>query len=47
MSAPQDGELWVFAVSVPVYSPLYAKLEADLGPRLRTLVRSVESVLGV
>ncbi len=47
MSAPQDGELWVFAVSVPVYSPLYANLEADLGPRLRTLVRSVESVLGV
>ena len=47
MSAPQDGELWVFAVSVPVYGPLYAKLEADLGPRLRTLVRSVESVLGV
>lgn len=47
MSQPQDGELWVFAVSVPVYSPWYAKLETDLGPRLRTLVRSVESVLGV
>lgn len=47
MSAPQDGELWVFAVSVPVYSPWCAKLETDLGPRLRTLVRSVESVLGV
>ena len=47
MSQPQDGELWVFAVSVPVFSPLYAKLETDLGPRLRTLVRSVESVLGV
>ena len=46
MSQPQDGELWVFAVSVPVFSPLYTKLEADLGPRLRTLVRSVESVLG-
>ena len=46
MSQPQDGELWVFAVSVPVFSPLYAKLETDLGPRLRTLVRSVESVLG-
>lgn len=46
MSQPQDGELWVFAVSVPVFSPLYAKLESDLGPRLRTLVRSVESVLG-
>ena len=47
MSAPQDGELWVFAVSVPVYSPWCAKLETDLRPRLRTLVRSVESVLGV
>lgn len=46
MSQPQDGELWVFAVSVPVFSPLYTKLETDLGPRLRTLVRSVESVLG-
>jgi DNA-binding IclR family transcriptional regulator len=46
MSQLQDGELWVFAVSVPVFSPLYAKLESDLGPRLRTLVRSVQSVLG-
>nr|WP_091566868.1 helix-turn-helix domain-containing protein [Oryzisolibacter propanilivorax] len=46
MSQPQDGELWVFAVSVPVFSPMYARLETDLGPRLRTLVRSVESVLG-
>ncbi|HQQ70366.1 MAG TPA: helix-turn-helix domain-containing protein [Alicycliphilus sp.] len=47
MSQPQDGELWVCAVSVPVYSPWYAKLETDLGPRLRTLARSAESVLGV
>jgi len=47
MSQPQDGELWIFAVSVPVFSPHYSKLETDLGPRLRTLVRSVESVLGV
>ncbi len=47
MSQPQDGELWVFAVSVPVFSPLSAKLETELGPRLRTLVRSVESVLGM
>ena len=46
MSQPQDGELWVFAASVPVFSPMYARLETDLGPRLRTLVRSVESVLG-
>lgn len=47
MSQAQDGELWIFAVSVPVFSPHYSKLETDLGPRLRTLVRSVESVLGV
>lgn len=46
MSQPQDGELWVFAVSVPVFSPIYSRLESDLGPRLRTLVRTVESVLG-
>lgn len=46
MSKPQDGELWVFAVTLPVYSPLCSKLENEVGPRLRTLVRSVESVLG-
>lgn len=46
MSRPQDGELWVFAVTLPVYSPLCGKLETEVGPRLRTLVRSVESVLG-
>ncbi|MHA7599932.1 IclR family transcriptional regulator [Alicycliphilus sp. T452] len=46
MSQSQDGELWIFAVSVPVFSPLYSKLESDLGPRLRTLVRSVEAVVG-
>lgn len=46
MAQPQDGELWVFAVSVPVFSPLYTRLETDLGPRLRTLVRAAESVLG-
>jgi DNA-binding IclR family transcriptional regulator len=46
MSKPQDGELWVFAVTLPVYSPLCGKLETEVGPRLRTLVRSVESVLG-
>ncbi|HEY4664959.1 MAG TPA: helix-turn-helix domain-containing protein [Comamonas sp.] len=46
MSKPLDGELWVFAVTLPVYSPLCGKLESEVGPRLRTLVRSVESVLG-
>ncbi|WP_232476449.1 MULTISPECIES: IclR family transcriptional regulator domain-containing protein [unclassified Acidovorax] len=46
MSRPQDGELWVFAVTLPIYSPLCGKLETEVGPRLRTLVRSVESVLG-
>ncbi len=46
MSQPQDGELWIFAVSVPVFSPLATKLETELGPRLRTLVRSIETVVG-
>lgn len=46
MSRPQDGELWVFAVTLPVYSPLCSRLEAEVGPRLRTLVRSVESAIG-
>ncbi len=46
MGQPQDGELWIFAVSVPVFSPVYHRLESDLGPRLRTLVRSIETVMG-
>lgn len=46
MSKPLDGELWVFAVTLPIYSPLCGKLETEVGPRLRTLVRSVENVLG-
>ena len=46
MSQALDGELWVFAVSLPVFSPMYPRLESDLGPRLRTLVRSVEGGLG-
>ncbi len=46
MSQPIDGELWIFAVSLPVFSPLCSRLESDLGPRLRTLVRSVEGGLG-
>lgn len=46
LSQPIDGELWVFAVSLPVFSPLCSRLEHDLGPRLRTLVRSVEGGLG-
>ena len=46
MSQSIDGELWVFAVSLPVFSPWCSRLESDLGPRLRTLVRSVEGGLG-
>lgn len=46
MSQPQDGELWVFALSIPIFSPLHPRIEAELGPRLRALVLSVESVLG-
>lgn len=46
MSQPLDGELWVFALTLPIYSPLCSKLETEVGPRLLTLVRSAESVLG-
>lgn len=46
MSQAVDGEHWVFAVSLPTFSPMYERLETDLGPRLRALVRSVEGALG-
>ncbi|MFG5776249.1 IclR family transcriptional regulator [Comamonas sp. J-3] len=46
LSKPQDGEYWVFAASVPSYNPKSQQMETDIGPRLITLVRSVEAVLG-
>ena len=46
MAKPQDGEHWVFALTLPVYSPWCAKFETEVGPRLCTLVRSVEGVAG-
>jgi DNA-binding IclR family transcriptional regulator len=46
MSQPLDGERWVFALTLPAYSPLCARLETEVGPRLLTLVRSVEAVPG-
>ncbi len=46
MSQRQDGESWVFAASLPTYNPKSKALETDIGPRLITLVRSVEGVLG-
>jgi len=46
MSQPLDGELWVFALTLPIYSPLCGKLETEVGPRLLTLMRSVEGMLG-
>ena len=46
LSKPQDGEYWVFAASVPSYNPKSGEMETDIGPRLITLVRSVEAVLG-
>ncbi|MPM22359.1 HTH-type transcriptional regulator TsaQ1/TsaQ2 [bioreactor metagenome] len=46
MSQALDGEYWVFAASVPIYNPKSRELETDVGPRLTTLVRSVEGVLG-
>lgn len=46
LSLPIDGERWVIAASVPTYNPKSRELETDIGPRLITLVRSVEGVLG-
>lgn len=46
LSQPIDGEYWVFAASLPVYNPKSRELESDIGPRLLTLVRSVEGMLG-
>ena len=46
VSLPIDGERWVIAASVPTYNPKSRELETDIGPRLITLVRSVEGVLG-
>lgn len=46
LSQPIDGEYWVFAASLPTYNAKSRELETDIGPRLITLVRSVEGVLG-
>lgn len=46
MRKPLDGETWVFAASVPVFSVQGNLFETDLGPRLSTVVRSVEAALG-
>jgi len=46
MRARRDGETWIFAASVPTYSEQSKQLVDNLGPRLVTLVRSVEASLG-
>ncbi|NYT63562.1 IclR family transcriptional regulator [Alcaligenaceae bacterium] len=46
MKKPLDGETWVFAVSVPIFSEQSKRFESDLGPRLITVVRGVEAALG-
>lgn len=46
LSQQLDGESWVFGASVPTYNPKSKELDTDIGPRLITLVRSIEGVLG-
>jgi DNA-binding IclR family transcriptional regulator len=46
MSARKDDEAWIFSATVPVFSPQSKQLVEDVGPRLITLVRSVEAGLG-
>lgn len=47
MRARRDGEAWIFAASVPVFSPQSKQLEQDIGPRLVSLVRNIEGALGM
>jgi len=46
MPARRDGEAWLFAASVPVFSQQSKQLVEDVGPRLVSLVRNVEGALG-
>ena len=46
LSQPIDGERWVFGASVPTYNPKSRELETAIGPRLVTLVRSLEGLIG-
>ncbi|WP_230427097.1 IclR family transcriptional regulator [Cupriavidus yeoncheonensis] len=46
MRARRDGESWLFAASVPVFSQQSKQLLEDVGPRLVSLVRNVEGALG-
>ena len=46
MQAMRDGELWLFTLSLPVFSPQLKSLESDVGPRLISLVHNVEASLG-
>lgn len=47
MRTRRDGEAWIFAASVPVFSQQSKQMEDDVGPRLVSLVRNVEGALGV
>ena len=46
MLPARDGEFWIFSVSVPVFSEHSQHFHDDIGPRLISLVRSVEASLG-
>ncbi|MFV9474785.1 IclR family transcriptional regulator [Advenella sp. RU8] len=46
LKKPIDNEYWMFAASVPVYSPESKRIDDDIAPRLITLVRTIESSLG-
>ncbi|KWR91543.1 IclR family transcriptional regulator [Cupriavidus sp. IDO] len=46
MRTRRDGEAWLFAASVPVFSQQSKQMVEDVGPRLVSLVRNVEGSLG-
>lgn len=47
MKAGADGEILVFNCGVPSYLVKEGQMEGDVGPRLVSLVRSVEGAMGI
>ncbi|CAN5259408.1 IclR family transcriptional regulator [soil metagenome] len=46
MQQRHDDEAWIFSATVPVFSPESKRLDEDIGPRLITLVHTVEASFG-
>ena len=47
MKPSADGEILVFNCGVPSYLLKDNQLEVDIGPRLVSMVRSIEGAMGI